>query len=178
MAMGLSTTDLCDAHMDRLAEGKLSVLAPIFQTFGRRRQFHGPATTVKVFEDNTIIREALEKPGAGNVLVIDGGGSMRCALLGGNLAEIAKENLWAGIIVNGCVRDVDEINAVDIGVRALALHPVKSFKRGQGELDLRVVIAGCQILPGDWIYVDNDGIVVSSGGEKLHKLNPPIAPGS
>ncbi|CAM6107283.1 unnamed protein product [Calypogeia fissa] len=171
MATRVSTTDLCDAHMARIAEGKLSVLAPIFQSYGRRREFYGPAKTMKVFEDNTIVREALERPGGGNVLVIDGGGSMRCALLGGNLAEIAMENLWAGIIVNGCVRDVDEINAVDIGIRALALHPVKSFKRGQGERDLRVVIAGCQILPGDWIYVDNDGIVVSSGGEKLHKLS-------
>ncbi|KAL3683299.1 hypothetical protein R1sor_001321 [Riccia sorocarpa] len=159
---------LCDEHMDRIADGRVLVLAPVFRSYGRRQQFHGPVSTVKVFEDNTLVRKALEEPGAGKVLVVDGGGSLRCALLGGMLGTLACQNLWAGIIVNGCCRDVDEINATDIGVRALASHPLKSNKRGQGERDVPVVVAGCRIQPGDWCYVDNDGIVISVGGEKLH----------
>ncbi|KAL2611960.1 hypothetical protein R1flu_023652 [Riccia fluitans] len=166
--MSLLTSDLCDEHMDRIADGRVVVLAPVFKSYGKRLQFHGPVSTVKVFEDNTLVRKALEEPGAGKVLVVDGGGSLRCALLGGFLGTLACQNLWAGIIVNGCCRDVDEINATDIGVRALASHPLKSNKRGQGERDVPVLFGGCRIQPGDWCYVDNDGILISVGGEKLH----------
>jgi regulator of ribonuclease activity A len=95
------------------------------------------------------------------VLVIDGGGSRRCALVGGNLAKAAADNGWQGIVVNGAVRDADEIDALDLGVRALALHPVRSIKRGQGEREVVVYMPGAMVRPGDWIYADRDGLLVS-----------------
>ncbi|KAH7439630.1 hypothetical protein KP509_04G069700 [Ceratopteris richardii] len=158
----LATTDLCDAHMDSIASGDLRVLPPSFHAYGGRRIFSGLVTTVKVFEDNVLVRETLEQSGNGRVLVVDGGGSRRCALLGGNLALIAKNNGWSGIIVNGCVRDVDEIDGLDIGVRALASHPLKSNKKGEGSKDVNVFIDGIRIGPGEWCYVDNDGIIISN----------------
>ncbi|MCO5604316.1 hypothetical protein L7F22_058481 [Adiantum nelumboides] len=158
----VATTDLCDAHMDAIAAGDVRVLPPSFQSYGRRRRFVGPIATVKVFEDNVLVREALEEAGQGRVLVVDGGASLRCALLGGNLATLGQNNGWSGIIVYGCVRDVDEINACDIGVRALASHPVKSVKKGEGSKDVVVTMGGVRISPGEWCYVDNDGIVISS----------------
>ena len=109
-----------------------------------------------------MVRTVLETPGQGRVLVVDGGGSLRCALLGGNLAVLAQDNGWAGVIVHGCIRDVAEINECRIGVRALATMPVRSIKRGGGEQDVRVSIAGVAIQPGDWIYADQDGILVSA----------------
>ncbi len=160
--MAFTTCDICDANEDKLADGTLTVLAPVFQQFGKRSKFFGPAVTLKVFEDNVLVRSALETAGHGRVLVVDGGGSMRCALVGGLLGELAEKNAWAGVIVNGCVRDVDEINACDIGVRALACHPRKSCKKGQGDSNVRVVFAGGAINPGDWIYADADGILVST----------------
>ena len=163
--MSFATTDLCDAHEDRLADGTLSVLPPIFQPFGKNMVFAGPATTLKVFEDNALVRATLETPGDGRVMVVDGGGSLRCALVGGNLAILAERNGWAGIVVNGCIRDSQEINACAIGVRALALHPQKSIKKGVGDLNRRVSIAGVTVRPGDWIYADHDGVLVAR--EKL-----------
>lgn len=155
------TADLCDANPDRLADGTLAVLPPIFKSFGKRINFHGPATTLKVFEDNALVRTTLEAAGLGHVLVVDGGGSLRCGLVGGQLGVLAEKNGWAGVIVYGCIRDSVEIDACDIGVRALALNPQKAAKKGVGERNVRVSIAGVAIAPGDWIYVDSDGILAS-----------------
>lgn len=159
--MTFSTCDICDNNEDQLANGQLAVIPPIFMRFGLSHQFCGPAVTLKVFEDNGMVRSALEMPGNGQVLVIDGGGSFRCALVGGNLAKLAENNGWAGIIVHGCIRDIEEINLCNIGVRALAPMPLRSIKKGGGERDLRIMIAGITIHPGDWIYADVDGVLVA-----------------
>lgn len=160
--MTTPTTDLCDAHESLLAEGSLRVLAPLFRSYGAHAAFAGPVSTLRCFEDNSLVRTALEEAGHGRVLVVDGGGSLRCALLGGNLAKLAEMNGWAGVIVNGCVRDVDEIDACEIGVRALASHPRKSDKRGIGQRDVVLEFAGCRIAPGEWCYADRDGVLVSA----------------
>ena len=127
-----ATTDLCDANEERIAGGSLQVAEPIFRRFGGPGAFCGPAVTVRAFEDNSLVREMLEEAGQGRVLVVDGGGSMRCALVGGNLGKLGKQNGWAGIVVNGCVRDVAELAECGIGIRALGTHPQKSRKRGTG----------------------------------------------
>ena len=137
------------------------MLPPIFASFGRKQSFCGPARTLKVFEDNVLVRATLETPGQGHVLVVDGGGSLRCALVGGNLAQLAQDNGWAGILVNGCVRDAAELNACEVGIRALATHPQRSFRKGAGDADIKVGIAGVAVYPGDWIYADVDGVLVS-----------------
>lgn len=160
--MPFATCDICDANEDKLADGSLAVLPPVFAAFGARLKFSGPARTLRVFEDNALVRATLETPGDGYVLVIDGGGSKRCALVGGNLAQLAEKNGWAGIIVDGCIRDSEEINACAIGVRALAVHPRKSIKKGVGEHDARVSIAGVAVAPGNWIYADADGVLVAA----------------
>ena len=159
--MSFATCDLCDANEDKLANGVLHVLPPIFASFGKVSAFAGPAKTLKVFEDNVLVRATLETPGNGQVLVVDGGGSLRCALVGGNLAQLAEKNGWAGILVNGCVRDTAELNASAVGIRALAAHPQRSFRKGAGDADLKVGIAGVAVYPGDWIYADVDGVLVS-----------------
>lgn len=159
--MNFATCDLCDANEDNLAEGSLHVLPPVFRAFGARIRFAGPARTLKVFEDNVIVRAALETPGEGSVLVVDGGGSLRCALVGGNLGKLAEQNGWAGIIVNGCVRDSAELDGCEVGIRALGAHPRRSFRKGVGEAGLAVDIAGVCVRPGDWIYADEDGVLVS-----------------
>ena len=156
-----ATCDLCDTHEEKLADGSLIVFPPVFHPFGKRIAFAGPAATLKVFEDNVLVRAALETAGAGRVLVIDGGASLRCALVGGNLGVLAEKNGWAGILVYGCIRDSMEINQCDIGVRALATHPQRSIRKGLGEIDIRVSIAGVAVNPGDWIYADADGILVT-----------------
>ena len=154
--MSTRTTDLCDAHGE-----SVRVAAPGFRDVGGRTDFHGPVHLVTVFEDNTSVREALAQPGEGRVLVVDGGGSLRCALLGGNLASLAQENGWAGVVVHGCVRDVQEIAACDLGVKALAVHPRRSQKRGPGQVGETQRFAGVEISPGDWLYADEDGFIVS-----------------
>jgi regulator of ribonuclease activity A len=163
--MTFSTCDFCDAHEDKLATGALAVLPPVFKSFGKQPAFSGAAATLKVFEDNVLVRSTLEMAGDGRVLVIDGGGSLRCALVGGNLGVLAEKNGWAGIIVNGCVRDTEELNACNIGVRALAAHPQRSIRKGVGDSNLRVSIVGVAVNPGDWIYADVDGVLVAR--EKL-----------
>ncbi|PZX32262.1 ribonuclease E (RNase E) inhibitor protein [Cupriavidus phytorum] len=155
------TTDLCDAHEDRLADGTLRVMAPVFRAFGKQPAFAGPAATLKVFEDNSLVRATLESPGRGRVLVVDGGGSLRCALVGGNLGLLAEKNGWVGIVVNGCIRDTAELDVCDIGIRALAAHPQKSQKRNVGESEVAVQMPGAVVRPGNWIYVDVDGILVA-----------------
>lgn len=159
--MTFATCDICDAHEDKLAAGVLAVLPPVFKAFGKRLTFSGQAATLKVFEDNVLVRSTLETPGNGRVLVIDGGGSLRCALVGGNLGVLAEKNGWAGIIVNGCIRDAEEINACNIGVRALATHPQRSVRKGVGDSNIRISIDGVTIHPGDWIYADADGVLVA-----------------
>jgi regulator of ribonuclease activity A len=159
-----ATTDLCDAHEDRLRDGRLQVAAPAGRALGAVVRFAGPAATLRVPDDNSLVREMLEQPGEGRVLVVDGGASLRCALVGGKLAVLGERNGWAGTIVNGAVRDADELDACRFGVRALALVPRRSDKRGLGERDVPVAFAGVAIRPGDWIYADRDGWLVSSGG--------------
>ena len=159
--MTLATTDLCDANEDRIAAGTLRIVPPGYLAWGRLTAFSGQAHTLKVFEDNSLVRSALEQPGHGKVLVIDGGGSRRCALLGGNLGVLAQKNGWAGVLVYGCVRDSDELDACEIGVRALATHPQKSLKKGIGQEQIAIVFDGVSVRPGQWVYVDRDGILVS-----------------
>lgn len=155
--MTFLTTDLCDAN-----EGKVQVVAPIFQIYGGVKKFHGVISTVKVFEDNVLVRDALTKDGAGKVLVIDGGGSLRCALVGGLIAELADKNHWSGIIVNGCIRDSEEIARIQIGLRALNVHPLKSVKKGAGDVEISVTFGGVTFVPGHFIYADADGVIVSA----------------
>ncbi|MBC3886224.1 ribonuclease E activity regulator RraA [Undibacterium griseum] len=159
--MSFATCDICDANEDLLTSGELAAIPPVFTRFGGVSQFCGPAVTLKAFEDNGMVRTILETPGHGQVLVIDGGGSFRCAMVGGNLGVLAEKNGWAGIVVNGCVRDTEELNACAVGIRALAAMPVKSVKRGGGERDLKITIANTAVHPGDWIYADADGVLVS-----------------
>ena len=160
-----STCDLCDAHKGDTT-GAFRVLPPVFRSFGARERFAGPVSTVKCFEDNTLVKAAVDSPGLGRVLVVDGGGSLRRALVGGNLAAAAARNGWAGIVVDGCVRDVAELNAEAVGIRALALMPLPTERRGEGQRDVAVLIQGVPVRPGDWLYADADGIVVSA--QPLH----------
>lgn len=157
-----STCDLCDAHEDRLHDGRIQIVAPGYLSFGRRKRFHGPASTLAVFEDNALVRESVLQPGHGRVLVVDGRGSLGVALLGGNLANFAAANGWAGVIVHGAVRDVDELNEAEIGIRALGLQPRRAGKTGEGTCDARVQFSGITIDPDSHIYADADGIIVSS----------------
>ena len=160
--MSIATTDLCDQFENDIHAGLIHVLPPVFQSYGQAQAFHGQAVTFKVFEDNTLIKKALENDnGTGKVMIVDGGASVRCALVGGNIAKAGTENGWAGIVVDGCVRDTGEINELAIGVRALAAMPLRSLKKGAGERDLGVHIQGVRVNPGDWVYADADGIVVS-----------------
>jgi len=157
-----ATTDLCDDHGD-----KVRVLETTFVSLGGKEAFHGPVLTIKTFEDNTKVRATLETPGEGRVMVVDGEGSNRCALFGGNLAILAAQNGWAGVVINGCARDADEIDGEDVGVKALGLCPRKSVKADLGTLDVPVRFAGQTINPGDWLYADRDGVIVAS--EPVHK---------
>lgn len=154
--MILATTDLCDKYSD-----SLQIAEPIFTDFGGDLAFEGPISTIKCFEDNSLVRAALETPGQGRVLVIDGGASDRCALLGENLAQLAIDNDWAGLIVYGCIRDAMDVSEMDIAVKALNTHPKKSSKRNTGERDVSVHFASVRFIPGAWVYADLDGIVVS-----------------
>ena len=158
MTVTKATTDLCDAHGETV-----QACEPVFSAYGARRAFSGPVSTVRCFEDNSRVKEAVDGAGEGRVLVVDGGGSRRCALFGGNLGLAAVRNGWAGIIIHGCVRDSVELNALDLGIRALAAMPRRSEKRGEGSRDVPVTIAGATFRPGDHVYVDEDGIVVSRG---------------
>lgn len=154
--MDFLTTDLCDAHEDNVR-----VLEPMFKCFGAHPRFQGPVETLKVFEDNTLVREVLSEPGNGRVLVVDGGGSRRCALVGDQIGELAVKNGWAGIVVYGCIRDSVALNALPLGVRALDTHPRKSVKRGEGQRALSVTFGGVSVHPGNWLYADEDGVIVT-----------------
>ena len=155
----ISTCDLCDAHKHD-SSGAFRVLPPAFMAFGRRAAFAGLVSTVKCHEDNTSVKTAVELPGNGRVLVIDGGGSLRHALVGGNLATSAARNGWVGLVVDGCVRDLAEMAAANIGIRALALMPLPAERRHAGLVDVPVQVRGVAVRPGDWLVADADGIVV------------------
>ena len=155
-----ATCDLCDQYENEQPP-VLQALPPVFRDFGPVARFAGPVATIRCFEDNSRVREAVNAPGEGRVLVVDGGASLRRALVGGNLALAAKQNGWAGIVVDGAVRDVAELRAAGIAVKALALMPQRSAKRGEGERDVPVTIQGVAVRPGFWLYADEDGIVVS-----------------
>lgn len=151
-----STPDLCDEYPQLVR-----VLEPMLSSFGGRQQFAGPVVTVKCFEDNSRVKDLLGTRGQGRVLVVDAGGSLRRACLGDMLAEQAAVNGWAGIIMYGCIRDIDEIMATDIGVQALGVHPMKTDKKGAGEVDVPVTFGGVTFTPGDYLYADNNGVIVS-----------------
>jgi len=160
-AVVFTTCDLCDAHKNS-SDGSFRVLPPVFHSYGLRRKFAGPVVTIKCFEDNSLVKAALDTPGQGRVLVVDGGGSLRRALVGGNLAAAGARNGWAGIVVDGCVRDSTELAACDLGIRALALMPLPTEKRNEGQRDIAVQLQGVRVHPGDWLYADEDGIVIAA----------------
>lgn len=160
------TCDLLDDHPEK----NLQVISPsidgkYFKSYGARKQFSGQVVTVKCFEDNSRVKELLATDGAGKVLVVDGGASMRCALMGDMIAESAVQQQWNGVIIYGCVRDVDAIAGLDLGVHALASIPRKSKRQGIGEINLTLAFGDVTIDSGDYIYADNNGIVISK--EKL-----------
>ena len=155
----LVTGDLCDAHKGD-SDDSFRVLPPVFRDYGKRVRFAGIVSTVKCFEDNSFVKAALEAPGPGRVLVVDGDASLRRALLGGNIAAAAQRNGWAGVVIDGCVRDSAELALCDIGIRALALVPMPTERRNAGQRDVVVHIRGVRVQPGEWLVADEDGIVV------------------
>jgi regulator of ribonuclease activity A len=166
----VSTCDLCDVHKSDTS-GAFRVLPPLLRHFGGRRAFHGPVVTVKCHEDNTSVKALLESDGTvetpagriGRVLVVDGGGSLRRALVGGTIGASAAANGWAGVVVDGCVRDKAEMAACDTGLMALALMPLPTERRAAGQVDVGVRVLGVDVRPGDWLYADEDGVVVTAG---------------
>src|SRR5574343_1585520 len=158
--MSFMTPDLCDQFEADLGQS-VRVVAPMFQRYGGRTSFAGEIVTLKIFEDNSLVREVLGESGKGKVLVIDGGGSLRCALVGDQLAILAQKNGWEGIVVYGCIRDSGDINGIDIGVRELNTHPQKSLKKGVGDKNVAVTFGGVTFNPGEWLYADEDGVLVS-----------------
>ena len=156
----LSTPDIADEHPDRVQAVELQ-----FRNYGGLAQFSGPAVTVKCFEDNSLVKELVSQPGDGRVIVVDGGGSLRKALLGDMLAAKASQNGWSGLVINGVVRDVDQIGAEQLGVKALGSIPLKTEKLGVGQQDISIHFGGVTIAPGNWVYADNNGVLIAS--EKL-----------
>ena len=156
--MPLHTADLIDRHGDTLASCETQ-----FRQYGGRRFFHGPVRTIRTLEDNALIKQLLGEAGGGAVLVVDGGGSLRTALLGDLLASAALEHGWAGVILYGAVRDTAALGRIDLGIKALGSNPRKSGKAGTGGRDAAVSFGGVTFTPGAWVYSDDDGIVVSAG---------------
>ena len=165
--------DLCDDHVN--SPVRLSVVEPgLFFQFGKLPRFYGQIQTVRCFESNPTVREVLSTPGNRQVLVVDGGGSKRVAIMGDQIAKLAVDNNWAGVIVNGCIRDSAIINELNIGVRALGTHPVKSLKTYPGEKNANCNFGGVEFVAGHFVYVDEDGILVSEnplhGNENANRL--------
>lgn len=156
--MEFKTTDLADEFED---DPSLQMAEPIFRDFGGTIAFCGPIATVKVFEDNVLVRSTLETPGEGRVLVVDGEGSTRCALMGDLVAQIACDSGWAGVVINGCVRDSGDIAKIAVGAKALATVPRRSKKGGKGTVDVPLAFAGVTFLPGNYLYADEDGILIA-----------------
>ena len=154
--MRFATADLCDAFAPAV-----HLAAPIFRDYGGRSRFAGPMETVRVSEDNALVAQVLEAAGSGRVLVVDGGGSLRCALVGGRLAALALANGWVGLVINGCVRDSAEIREIPVGVKALNTSPMRSGKSGTGQAGGSVSFAGVTFSPGHFLYADEDGILVA-----------------
>lgn len=154
--MEFTTADLCDQYSD-----ELDVCDPLFRDYGGKRRFAGPVATIKCFEDNSRVRELVTERGDGRILVIDAGGSTRRAVLGDVLAQSAVDNGWNGFVIYGCVRDAAALAQMPVGVRALGTLPLKTDKRGEGQRDLPVRFAGALFRPGDWVYADEDGIIVA-----------------
>lgn len=154
--MTFTTPDLCDTHPQ-----DVQVLALPWHSYGGRQVFGGPVSTVRCYEDNSRVKEAASEPGKGRVLVVDGAASLRRALLGDMIAEAAAENGWAGMVICGAVRDVDELGVCALGVQALGSIPLRTERRGLGERDVDIVLAGVTISPGNFIYADNTGVVVA-----------------
>lgn len=148
--------DLCD-HFEELVQ----VVEPMFGNYGGREAFGGQIVTIKAFEDNSLVREQVAQPGEGKVLVVDGGGSMRRAMLGDMLAEKAQKNGWEGVIIYGCIRDVNAISDLNLGVQALGVHPMKTEKLGVGQLNVPVVFGGVTFRPGEYVYADNNGVLAA-----------------
>lgn len=161
--MNISTPDLCDAYPDAV-----HVVEPMFANYGGKKAFGGRIVTVKCFEDNSIVKAQVAKKGDGCVMVVDGGGSRRCALLGDLLAAQALENGWAGLIIYGCIRDVDAIGEMALGVQALQTIPLKSVRRGVGELNISVRFGGVDFIPDQYLYADNNGIIVAAQDLQNH----------
>ena len=151
-----SVPDLCDEYSETV-----QVLEPIFSNYGGHESFSGPIVTVKCFEDNSLVKALVDTPGDGRVIVVDGGGSMRRACLGDMLADKASKNGWSGFLIYGCIRDVDEISSIGIGVQALGVHPMKTEKKGAGEQQITVAFAGVSIQPNEYLYADNNGVIIS-----------------
>lgn len=165
MSDHFATCDLCDLHKTD-ASGGFRVLPPVFRSFGGVQRFAGEVVTIRCFEDNVRVKAELDGPGQGRVLVVDGGASLRRALLGGNLGAAAARNGWAGVLVNGCVRDVAELAVLSTGILALASCPMPPDKRNEGERQVPVLVQGVWVRPGDWVYADADGVVL--GARQLH----------
>jgi regulator of ribonuclease activity A len=153
--MNFRTTDLLDAHPE------LEACEAGLAHFGGVRRFSGEVVTVRCFEDNSLVRELLKTAGAGRVLVVDGGGSRRCALVGDLLAEAGHRHGWSGIVVAGCVRDSGALAALPIGVMALGVQPRRSEKHGQGVQGVALEFLGARVRPGQFAYADEDGVVFS-----------------
>jgi regulator of ribonuclease activity A len=152
-----ATADLCDAFPQLI-----QVVEPLFREYGGVTRFSGPIDTLRAFEDNTLVRQALESAGHGRVLVVDGGGSLRCALVGGKLAALAHSNGWAGLLINGCVRDCAELRETPVGIRALQACPMRSEKKGGGERGRKLRFAGVEFSPEHYLYADEDGILLAA----------------
>jgi regulator of ribonuclease activity A len=152
------TCDLCDEN-----EGEVAVVTGVqWHSYGGKSAFYGEIVTVKCFEDNSRVKELLATNGAGKVLVVDGGGSLRNALIGDMIAENAVKNGWAGVLIYGACRDVDALATLDIGITTLGCVPIKSVRRNEGQTGLAVHFGGVTFNPGAYVYVDNNGVVVSS----------------
>ncbi|WP_093272813.1 ribonuclease E activity regulator RraA [Psychrobacillus sp. OK032] len=154
--MDFKTTDLCDDHSE-----SLQICDIDFRSFGNKSCFSGKIETVDVFEDNVLVVEALENVEEGSVLVVDGRGSKRCALLGDRLAGIAQSRKLAGIIINGYVRDSAELAKMNVGILALGTYPLKSKKAGTGERNSTLHFGGVDWKPGEYVYADEDGVIIS-----------------
>jgi len=154
--MKFTVPDICDDYLPHI-----QVLEPLFTAFGGCIKYYGEIVTIKCFEDNSFVKQILGSGGHGKVLVVDGGGSLRCSLLGDLLGAMAAENGWRGVLINGCVRDVEILKTIDLGVSALNCHPLKSNKRNEGQLNIPVNFAGVSFLPGQFLYADENGMVVA-----------------
>ena len=154
--MRFATADLCDAYAP-----DLQLAEPLLRDYGGATEFGGPIETLRVFEDNALVRQVLESPGQGRVLVVDGGGSLRSALVGARLAALAHDNGWAGLVLNGCIRDSADTRTVPIGIKALSTCPMRSGKTGAGARSVPVTFAGVTFSPGHFVYADGDGLVVA-----------------